>query len=207
MLFKNNLVASEEKKLKEYVKLFAQWLLYKLIVYTTVAGGIFWLILSLVLLFFPDITNASEDDMFNWCLILGFLGALLVWIGEYAEIKNKRLAEHEKARLKKEADDAAAAKKEEAKLTKITREKDNLANSKDELKKLSDEINNSTEDSLIVWTKEYSSIVATVEQEQGQLQDLNQRHPTIGKFLETRGQDDLNTKVFKELKKHLKAKL
>lgn len=207
MLFKNNLVASEEQKLKEYVILFAKWLLFKLIILTFVFGAILYGIISVVLVFSPDLTNASDDEIQAWTVLLGFIGALLAWRGEYLEIKNRRLAEDEKAKLKKEADDAAAAKKEEAKLAKTKRENDNLANAKDELNKLSDEINNSTEDPLIVWSKEYSSIVATVEKEQGQLQDLNQRHPTIGKFLETRGQDDLNTKVFKELKKHLKANL
>ena len=74
-----------------------------------------------------------------------------------------------------------------------------------ELSLLDTEIKASEKGFLNICKENYRSIVSRVEQEQNDLSDLSEKHPVIGKFLVTRGLDDLSSDVFKDLKIRLSS--
>ena len=79
----------------------------------------------------------------------------------------------------------------------------NLEAIKAELNLLDTEIKASEKDFLNICKENYRRIVSRVEQEQNDLSDLSDRHTIIGKFLVTRGIDDLNSDVYRDLKRRL----
>ena len=194
-----------------YIKLFASWIIYKLALKTVAYGVFFSVIFMLLRFFFLDSVeidgvsqySITDDHLRAAGLLLALVIALFEWRSEYLQIKNSRLAEEEKERKKREAKEAAVAKKEAARLAKLEKERGVLEKAKNELNTLSEDVEKSSQASQATFSKKYQTIVKKVEQEQNQVKDLSERHPIIGKFLMTRGTDDLNSQVFKQLKKRL----
>lgn len=199
--------------MSDYIKLFASWIFYKLALHTIILSIFLALIFMVLRFFFLDAVeidgvshySITDDHLYTASTLLGLAWSLFIWRVEYLEIKNSRLAADEKEREKIEAKEAAAAKKEATRLAKLEKERGLLEKAKNELSTLSEDVEKSNQASQIRLTKKYQTIVKKVEQEQKQVKDLSERHPTIGKFLMTRGTDDLNSQVFKQLKKHLET--
>jgi|TARA_B110000091_G_C13760642_1_gene451966 hypothetical protein len=105
--------------------------------------------------------------------------------------KNKLALEEKEAKHKREAKE------------KELMEKNNLNSIKNELDKLGADIEESQALLLERSKKKYVSIIKKVAQEQESLRDLTERHPLISSFLESRNMDDLDSKVFLELKAKL----
>lgn len=199
--------------MSDYTKLFASWIVYKLALKTGQYLFFFYFLFLALRFFFLDAVeidgvshySITDDLLLTASALLGLVCALFKWRAEYLEIKNSRLAADEKERKKIEAKEAAAAKKEATRLAKLEKERGLLEKAKNELSTLSEDVEKSNQASQVRLTKKYQAIVKKVEQEQKQVKDLSERHPTIGKFLMTRGTDDLNSQVFKQLKKRLKT--
>ena len=98
-----------------------------------------------------------------------------------------------KAAERAEADRKKAAERAEALLEEI----------KVEVSSLDTEIKASETDFLNICKENYLRIVNRVQQEQNDLSALSERHQVIGKFLVTRGTDDLSSDVFLDLKSRL----
>lgn len=199
--------------MNDYFKLFASWIIYKLALKTVLYCFVYSLIFMLLRFFFLESVQIdgathypiSDNDLYASGLLLGLVSALFEWRLKYLEIKKSQLAEEEKKRSKREAKEAAAAKREAARLAKLEKERGILDKAKNEVKNISEEAERLNQASQAKFSKKYQTIVKKVEQEQKQLKDLSERHPTIGKFLITRGTDDLNSQVFKQLKKRLES--
>ena len=194
--------------MSDYIKLFASWIFYKLALKTTLYSIVWHLIYMLVISLKSFFFVSMEIDFLHPIVLaastlIGLAVALFEWRSEYLEIKNSRLATDEKERKKIEAKEAATVKKEATRLAKLEKERGLLEKAKNELSTLSEDVGKSNQASQVRSTKKYQTIVKKVEQEQKQVKDLSERHPTIGKFLMTRGTDDLNSQVFKQLKKRL----
>ena len=195
--------------MSDYTKLFASWIIYKLALrafgYALILFGIclFWQWISVYFVIDSFIVHQDIATLARASIFLGLVIALFELRSEYLKIKNIRMAEDEKARKKIEVEEAAAAKKEAARLAKLEKERGLLEKIKNELSTLSEDVEKSNQDFLIILTKKHQTIVKKVKQEQKQVKDLSERHEIIGKFLTTRGMDDLNSEVFKQLEKRL----
>ena len=144
---------------------------------------------------FENITGIWISIVFGLPLLLG-IGVNRQFISDLKEEEKKRKQREEKAR--KKALDKERVRGE--RLEKGKEEKQNLVKMKDELKALQLEISTANDAFVDKKRKEYVAIIDKVHQEQEVVKDLKARHPSISEFISSRGVDDMDSKVFIELK-------
>jgi len=172
-----------------------------------------WLMFFMVLggMWFLVIGKSDLETMHQflaWIYVLS-----LFFIPPYLAIRYARLAAE---KVRKESSDKKIFrekeleqiqqdfKKEQDQLKdKDLLERNNFEAITEELKTLNADIEKSKVLLLEKYQRRYASIIKKVTQEQESLRDLTERHPLISSFLKTRGLDDLDSKVFLELKAKL----
>lgn len=180
-----------EKKLKFAIR--KSWFTYFPAYY-----AFFQIPLALIYAIFADFENITDiwiSIVFGLPLLLG-ISVNRYHISELKEEEKKRKQREEKAR--KKALDKERTRRE--RLERDKEEKQNLVKMKDELKALQLEINTVNDAFVEKKRKEYAAIIDKVHQEQEVVKALKARHPSISEFISSRGVDDMDSKVFIELK-------
>lgn len=160
-------------------------------------------------LFTPEDFGFGHFGVLGEAIVYGVPFIIAIWMAlshlklqkeeaEKKEKKKKKKISDNTKRLKATTQKAAAAKKEAA--ATLVREKSQLTTIREELDVLAKDVEGSTIKSLKKHSKKYHSLVETVKKEQDSLRDLTERHPLISSFLKSRNMDDLDSKVFLELK-------
>lgn len=169
-----------------------------------VAFGIAWGVM-------PEDTEIGTLGM---CILVGFSASTIIISLKSMESNDKKKLEDEKkqidAKAKKREQELRNKKEREDKrrqeaANKLLKEAQNLHDVKDKLAELEEELKAIKVKRLEKYKLEYEKIIAKVEQEQADLNELSKRHPLISQFLETRKTDDLNLDVFNELRKRFKS--
>jgi flagellar biosynthesis GTPase FlhF len=169
-----------------------------------VAWGIAWGVM-------PEDT---EIDTLGMCILVGFSSFTIIASLKSMESNEKKKLEDEKKRIAAEAkkrkqerrnrEELEEKRRQEA-ANKLLKETQNLQDVKDKLAELEDELTAKKAKRLEKYKLEYEKIIAKVEKEQTDLNELSKRHPLISQFLETRNTDDLSLDVFNELRKRFKS--
>ena len=156
-------------------------------------------------LFTPEDFGFGHFGGLGQAIVYGIPFIIAIWMAlSYPKIQKEEAEKKEKKKKKKISDNRKRLKAATQKAAAtLVREKSQLTTIREELDVLAKDVECSTIKSLEKHRKKYHSLVETVKKEQDSLRDLTERHPLISSFLKSQNMDDLDSKVFLELKAKL----
>jgi|TARA_B110000090_G_scaffold199235_1_gene238927 Na+-transporting methylmalonyl-CoA/oxaloacetate decarboxylase gamma subunit len=156
-------------------------------------------------LFTPEDFGFGHFGGLGQAIVYGIPFIIAIWMAlSYPKIQKEEAEKKEKKKKKKISDNRKRLKAATQKAAAtLVRQKSQLTIIREELDILAKDVECSTIKSLEKHRKKYHSLVETVKKEQDSLRDLTERHPLISSFLKSQNMDDLDSKVFLELKAKL----
>jgi|TARA_B110000091_G_scaffold60153_1_gene65957 hypothetical protein len=156
-------------------------------------------------LFTPEDFGFGHFGGLGQAIVYGIPFIIAIWMAlSYPKIQKEEAEKKEKKKKKAISDNRKRLKAATQKAAAtLVREKSQLTTIREELDVLAKDVECSTIKSLEKHRKKYHSLVETVKKEQDSLRDLTERHPLISSFLKSQNMDDLDSKVFLELKAKL----
>ena len=156
-------------------------------------------------LFTPEDFGFGHFGGLGQAIVYGIPFIIAIWMAlSYPKIQKEEAEKKEKKKKKAISDNRKRLKAATQKAAAtLVRQKSQLTIIREELDILAKDVECSTIKSLEKHRKKYHSLVETVKKEQDSLRDLTERHPLISSFLKSQNMDDLDSKVFLELKAKL----